>query len=119
MHVTARDRRLFAQAAVKAVGVDAKVRVGALLARGRTTLAVCGNWATPGVPTPWYHAERQVLRDYEAQFNCTLYVARLGLNGSLMPSHPCDDCWLHIMDGSTVRKVVYLDRNHVIQKVRV
>ena len=119
MLVTAHDRRLFAQAALKAVGADAKVRVGALLARGRTTLAVCTNFASPGEPTPWKHAERQVLRDYERQFNCTLYVARLGLNGELRPSFPCVDCWDHVHYGSTVSKIVYVDAEHILRKERI
>lgn len=118
MHITDRDRRLFYQAAAKARGVDAKVRVGALLSKGRTTLAVCGNWVTPSVPTPRYHAERQVLRDHETQFKCTLYVARLGMDGDLRASLPCYDCMMHIQSGPTICKVVYFD-GAKLKKVRV
>lgn len=117
MHVTARDRRLFMQAALKAVGADSKVRVGALLAKGRTTLAVCTNFSLPSTPTPWKHAERQVLRDHEHRFNCTMYVARLGLNGELRASLPCYDCKMHIHEGTTVSKIVYFD-GHELRKVR-
>lgn len=119
MHLSRRDRRLFAQAAAKAVGVNAKVRVGALLAKGRTTLAVCGNNAVPDQPNPAGHAERQVLRDHERRRGCTLYVARLSRSGLLAASHPCIDCDAHIIDGTTVTRLVWMDDNGNLRKRRV
>jgi deoxycytidylate deaminase len=120
MRITATDRRLFASAALKAVGSTANVRVGALLAKGRTTLAVTCNTATVGVKTPWLHAERQVLRDHERRRGCTLYVARLAKSGNIAPgSHPCIDCLAHILDGSTVSRLVWVDDEGNLRKRRV
>lgn len=124
MSPSRRDRRLFAQAAVMAVGGENKVRVGAVLSKGRTILARSCNTARNSVANvqyghATYHAERMVLRGSEHRFNCTLYVARLGLNGTLLPSFPCIDCWDHIHDGSAVSRLVFLDANHELRKVRV
>lgn len=124
MHPSRRDRRLFAQAAVTAVGGENKVRVGALLSKGRTTLSeACNEHRNPvanvehGHAT--YHAERLVLRDHEHRFGLTLYVARLSQDGRLMPSLPCAECMAHIHYGTAVSSLVYMDEHNELRKVRV
>lgn len=107
-----------------AVGGENKVRVGAILSKGRTVLARSCNTARNSVANvqhghATYHAERVALRGHEHRFNCTLYVTRLGLNGELMPSFPCLDCWDQIHYGTAVSRLVFLDEHHELRKVRV
>lgn len=122
--VSATNHRLFAQAAVVARCGQNKVRVGAVLAKGRTCLSEAYNVHRNDMANVEYgygtvHAERMALRGHEHRFNCTLYVARLGLNGELRPSFPCDDCYDHIHDGSAVTRLVFLDQNYELKKVKM
>ena len=124
MYVTQRDRQFFGRAAVEAIGGENKVRVGAVLTKGRTLLGTAHNTYRNPVANVDYgdatvHAERVVLKNNEHRFNCTLYVARLGLGGAILPSLPCADCMNHIIYGTAVSKVVYMDYNGDLVKTRV
>jgi len=123
MRPSRRDCRLFALAAAMAVGGENKTRVGAVLSKGRTILSRACNTARNEVANvqhghATYHAERVVLRGHEHRFNCTLYVARLGLNGELRPSRPCRECDNHILYGTAVSRLVYLNDNNELVKVK-
>ena len=111
------DRTLFARAAEMATGSSRmRVRVGAVVCKGHRTLA--GGFNVPGdIPkTPHYmgHAERRVLG--HARNNSTLYVARLGAYGGLMPSRPCDECWVAIELSDKIKNVVYWDGTELVKE---
>lgn len=112
MRVSATDRKLFDRAAEASYfGEHERVRVGALLARGRTPLRVRHNVVRSGFgdgPDKRSHAERRAI-DGQPATNGTLYVARLDLSGRLAASWPCDECMIHIVACACVRKIVFFD----------
>lgn len=76
-----------------AVGGENKVRVGAVLSKGRTVLSKSCNTARNEVVNvqhghATYHAERVAMRVNEHRFGCTLYVARLGVRGEYGSCNP-------------------------------
>ena len=104
-------------------GQHHRVRVGAILTKGRTTLNTGYNRTRNiGENVPYgsatVHAEVQVLTNVSSGSNCTLYVARLDLNGNVVASWPCKDCMLHIISCECVRKICYYDGQALV-KVRL
>ena len=123
VRVTEHDQRLFDRARELALlGEHHRVRVGAVLTKGATTFLSGYNRTrnnTDNVPYGYatWHAERQVI-DGVARNNCTLYVARLGLNGEVLASWPCDECMVHIVACDCVGKICYFDGQALV-KVRL
>jgi len=124
VRVSDHDIELFRRASELArLGEHQRVRVGAILTRGRKTLNSGFNrLRNDGANVPYgaatWHAERQVLTGVLAQSNCTLYVARLNLAGTVVASWPCDDCMIHIVSCECVRKICYYDGQALV-KVRM
>lgn len=87
-----------------------------MVCKGHRTIAsahnVRGN--TPNVPHYLGHAERRVLR--EARNNSTLYVARLGAYGGIMPSRPCAECMVAIELNGNIKQVVYWDGEQLVKE---
>lgn len=124
MHLSHRDLTMFSRAALVAVSGENRVRVGAVVTKGRNTLSDGYNrYRNQNSNVPYgeatVHAERAALARVGHHLNCTLYVARIGLNGSLMPSLPCDDCMGYIVNETAVSKIVYLNQFGDITKVRL
>lgn len=121
MRVSAADRRMFHRAAEAAgFGEHGRVRVGAVLAKGRALYRIRHNRVAGWIEdAPFYegHAERQVIKGQPA-INGTLYVARIQLNDTLAPSWPCDECMVHIKACACVSKIVYWNGEE-IRKVRL
>lgn len=118
--VTSRDLGLFNQAKDEAQGSEARVRVGALLARHGRTVVKAHNVAMHLYPQAQHfpgHAERRVIAG-QPVFKGTLYVSRIDLSGALAPSFPCESCIEHVTACGCVTKVVYYD-GHSLVKVRV
>jgi deoxycytidylate deaminase len=119
--VSAADWKHFNQAAeIARDGEHYRVRVGAVLAKGRTPLSRGYNrvasWASDEPFKPG-HAERIVIAGMPA-IKCTLYVARLDLNDKLVASWPCGECMEHIVSCGCVKKIVYWDGEN-LRKVRI
>ena len=123
LKVSLHDEILFQRAADLAMfGEHHRVRVGAILAKGVTTFKTGFNRSRNPVENVPYgeatiHAERQVIEGV-AKSNCTLYVARLGLSGSLMTSWPCSECMEHIVACECVGKICFYDGQALV-KVRL
>lgn len=120
MRVSATDRKLFSRTVEAAYfGEHERVRVGAILTRGRTTLRVRHNVVRTGIdgPDKPSHAERRAI-DGQPAIKGTLYVARLDLNSKLAVSWPCGECMAHIKACGCVSKIVYFDGTE-IRKVRL
>lgn len=119
MRVSATDRKIFARASEAAYfGEHDRVRVGAILTRGRTTLRTRHNRIAVGVePFKAGHAERQAIAG-QPSFKGTLYVARIQLNNTPAPSWPCDECMTHIKACACVSKIVYWNGTELM-KVRI
>lgn len=118
--VSGHDEALFARARDLALtGQHHRVRVGAVLAKGRRTVASAANkiGPTPNMPYQAGHAERQVI-DRTPAMKGTLYVARIDLSGSLVPSWPCIHCMMHIESCECVSKICYYD-GRALLKVRL
>lgn len=121
LRVSAHDVKQFARAAeIARWGEHHRVRVGAILAHGRTALAKHHNriasW-DDGEPFKKGHAERMAIEGVPA-IKGTLYVARLDLNDSLVASWPCGECMAHIIACACVSKIVYHNGTE-IKKVRL
>lgn len=122
--VSRRDRRMFARAVWVAALSKETVRVGAVLTKGRTILAESPNLrknATGNVPHghETVHAERAALRGHENRFGLTMYVARLSVDNLVMPSHPCPECTAHLIHGTAVKRVVYMEITGRITETKV
>ncbi len=66
-----------------------------------------------------YHAEQHVLKSNQSNvFGCTLYVARISINGDLMASFPCTRCIDAIQLDGKVSKLVYFDGKTIV-KIRI
>lgn len=121
MRVSATDRKMFDRAVEAAYfGEHERVRVGAVLAKGRMLHRVRHNRVASWVEgAPWKpgHAERQVIQGMPA-IKSTLYVARIQLNDTIAPSWPCGECMTHIVACSCVSKIVYWNGEE-IRKVRL
>lgn len=120
MRVSATDRGLFDRAAEAAhFGEHGRVRVGAILTKGRTALRTRHNRVLHGYEGQYYegHAERQAIAGQPA-INGTLYVARIDLSSKLAASWPCAECMVHIKACGCVRKIVFHDGDE-IKKVRL
>ena len=123
VRVSEHDLDLFQRATeIARQGEHRRVRVGAILVKGRTTLRSSFNRTrNPAANVPYgyatWHAERQVL-DGVAKSNCTLYVARLGLNGEPLASWPCEECMAHVIACDCVGKICFYDGQALV-KVRL
>lgn len=120
LRVSVGDVKQFARATEAAYfGEHDRVRVGAVLTRGRTIMRVRHNVVRSGVegPDKPSHAERRAIAGQPA-IKGTLYVARIDLNNEWASSWPCDECMVHIVACSCVSKIVYHDGNE-IRKVRL
>lgn len=101
-----------------------RVRVGAFLMKGSRPLG--GSWNRARNPVdnvPFgnatVHAEQHVLKANQSKVEgCTLYVARISINGDLMASFPCRLCMEAIRLDGKVSKLVYFDGNTLV-KVRI
>ena len=88
-----------------------KTRVGAtLVVAGRVTSAVNrmrnANFVAPYTEQSVHAEVRAVLRAYKNGRGGTIYVARLGKRGHLLPSHPCRRC-VPVLRDAGVRRVVW------------
>lgn len=120
MRVSATDRKLFSRTVEAAYfGEHERVRVGAILARGRTALRVRHNVVRSGIdgPDKPSHAERRAI-DGQPAIKGTLYVCRLDLGSKLAASWPCGECMLYIKACACVSKIVYFD-GEKLRKVRI
>jgi deoxycytidylate deaminase len=120
LRVTEHDETLFSRARWLAVyGQHHRVRVGAILAKGRRTVASASNRAKDfyGEPFKEGHAERLVIEGVSAMKG-TLYVVRLDLSGALAPSWPCSTCEMYIRSCECVSKICYFDGQAIV-KVRL
>lgn len=121
--VSQRDIEIFDRARLIAFhGEHARVRVGAILTKGRRTINTGFNrFRNNGDNVPYgaatWHAERQAVSEIDRS-RCTLYVARIGLANQLLPSYPCQDCINHIVACSCVTKIVYYEDGE-IRKVKL
>jgi hypothetical protein len=117
--VSAHDVKQFARAAeIARYGQHHRVRVGALLAKGRHTRGKAWNVVDLNVQQYFAgHAERLVIKDQPA-IKGTLYVARLDLNDEPVASWPCSECLVHIKACACVTKIVYHDGTE-LKKVRI
>lgn len=121
LRVSVHDVKQFARATEAAqLGEHHRVRVGAVLAKGRVRHRTGYNRIASWIEgEPWKpgHAERQVIQGMPA-IKSTLYVARLDLNDGLVASWPCGECMVHIVACACVSKIVYHDGIE-IKKVRL
>ena len=124
MRVSAHDRKLFDRAAgIARYGEHERVKVGAILTRGRTMIGRAHNRTSVAVePFKEGHAERRVI-DGQPAIKGTLYVARLGLNWEgngpvKLNSFPCDECMAHIVACACVSKIVFW-KDGELRKVRL
>lgn len=121
MRVSAADREMFNRAVRAArLGEHHRVRVGAVLAKGRVLYRIRHNRVASWIEDEPYklgHAERQVIAGMPA-IKSTLYVARIQLNETLAPSWPCGECMVHIVACACVSKIVYWNGEE-IRKVRL
>lgn len=118
--VSAVDVDLFDKAVGTARESQARVRVGALLAKGRKPIVAAHNVTLRLYPQSQHfpgHAERRVINGQHA-FKGTLYVARIDLSGDLAAGWPCPECLVHIKACDCVSKIVYYD-GHTLVKVRI
>ena len=121
IHTTIRDGDAMERAWAIAQAGENKVRVGAVLKKGRITLAEAYNKHRNPVENVEYgdatvHAEAAVLK--HAKRGSTLYVGRLGVIGVPLPSHPCSTC-MGLIEKSEVSKLVFLDESGKLVKVRL
>ena len=122
LKVSDHDLTLFGRASEIARSGEHAVRVGAVLAKGLRTINSGHNRYRNdmrNVPYGYatWHAERQVVSQVGKR-NCTLYVARLGINGHVLASWPCDECLEHIVACDCVGKVCFFDGQAIV-KVRL
>lgn len=88
-----------------------RVRVGALVASGKQTSGACNrerNDPRLGYLDASIHAEIGALRRATSSVGGTMYVARLGAKGSLLPSFPCPRC-VPALVSHRIRRVVWWD----------
>lgn len=91
-----------------------KIRVGAVVSvAGR--ISVSANLPRNDARICWQHAsthaEIAALEDaYRGGRGGTVYVARVGARGRLLPSFPCDRCVPELLDAG-VKRVVWFDGN--------
>lgn len=116
-----RDRRFFLRAVITAGTSTERVRVGAVLARGRTLLSEACNVRrnrTGNVPygNETYHAEVAALKGHEHRFGLTMYIARINQAGIVVESAPCDDCRLSLEGGTAVSHIVYMGPEGLVRE---
>jgi tRNA(Arg) A34 adenosine deaminase TadA len=88
-----------------------RVRVGAVVADGKTLSGACNrerNDPRLGYLSASVHAEVGALRRAGSAVGSTVYVARLGSRGRLLPSFPCPRCMSALVSHG-VRRVVWWD----------
>jgi deoxycytidylate deaminase len=112
--ISSRDKSAINRAMLAAKSSEHhKYRVGAaVLVSGRTTAASNRFRNAPHEAPPTeqsVHAEvRAVLRACSNGRGGTIYVARLGARGRLLPSHPCARCMPVLMEAG-IKRVVWYD----------
>jgi tRNA(Arg) A34 adenosine deaminase TadA len=88
-----------------------RVRVGALVASGKRVSGACNrerNDPRLGYLDASIHAEIGALRRAGSAAGGTMYVARLGSRGRLLPSFPCPRC-VPALVSHGIRRVVWWD----------
>lgn len=88
-----------------------RVRVGAVVASGKTLSGACNrerNDPRFGYLDASVHAEIGALRRASSPVGGTIYVARLGSGGRLLPSFPCPRC-VPALVSHRIRRVVWWD----------
>lgn len=111
------DRTMFARAAeIATSGNHVRVRVGAVVSKGHRIISLAHNvrGETPNIPHYLGHAERRALG--AARNKSTMYIARLGAYGGLMPSHPCAQCTVAIELNSKIKQIVYWDGTELVKE---
>lgn len=109
--ISAADKRHIEKAVRAAQHSQHKYKVGAaLVVAGRIT-AQSNRLRNSHIVAPFteqsVHAEvRAILRGYKNGRGGTMYVARLGKLGRLLPSHPCWRCSL-VLSEAGVKRVVW------------
>lgn len=115
--VSLTDETMFRRSAALAREGNHRVRVGAVLAKGRREISSAINLPGDNERHLTGHAERRAI-DGQPAIKGTLYVARLALNDEPAPSWPCAECLIHIKACSCVTKIVYFDGSALV-KVRI
>lgn len=123
--VSSRDYdRLVRAAHLAFSGEHDRVRVGALVARGRKVFGAGANTSrNPVENVPFghvtVHAEMNALAEtpWAQRKGATIYVSRLGSGDQPLASFPCDRC-MTVIRQAGVREIVYFDGNAVV-KVRI
>lgn len=115
-----RDERFFREAAITALRSEVHVRVGVVLARGRRPYVWAHNVAGPVANEPWSigHAEIRALNApfFPTKPKTTLYVARIDRAGTLMASHPCQNCFPVLEADENIKRIVYYDGHQLREK---
>jgi len=110
--ISAQDQRWIARAIREAEKSDHYFRVGATVVvakRSSTAHNVIRNSPLIAWQAASTHAEEAALsRAYSLGKGGTIYVARIGRQGSLLPSHPCSRCMPQIIS-SGIKRVVFFD----------
>jgi tRNA(Arg) A34 adenosine deaminase TadA len=119
--ISAQDRRWIARTIREAEKSDHYFRVGATVVvakRPSTAHNVIRNSPLVVWQAASTHAEEAALaRAYSLGKGGTIYVARIGRRGSLLPSHPCSRCMPQIIS-SGVKRIVFFD-GEVWQSYRI
>jgi tRNA(Arg) A34 adenosine deaminase TadA len=120
--VLERDIEYYNKAVFLAHNGEHRVRVGCVAAHNGKILAGAFNTfrnSAKIVPhkAATYHAEHNTLNLIPDRLlsRCTIYIARIGLDGALMPSRPCVYCMAEIASES-LKEIVYLSSKHRIVK---
>lgn len=122
--VLERDCEYFYRAVSLAQQGQHRVRVGCIAAVNGKILAGAFNTfrnSAKIVPhrAATYHAEHNTLNLIPERLldRCTVYVARINLDGKPMPSRPCTYCMAEIAAGS-IREVVYISKyNRLVKEI--
>jgi tRNA(Arg) A34 adenosine deaminase TadA len=110
--ISSQDQRWIARTVREAEKSDHYFRVGATVVvakRPSTAHNVIRNSPLIAWQAASTHAEEAALsRAYSLGKGGTIYVARIGRRGTLLPSHPCSRCMPQIIN-SGVKRIVFYD----------
>ncbi|MGA1697563.1 MAG: hypothetical protein ACO395_06690 [Pontimonas sp.] len=107
--LTASDFRWVSHAIRHAERSEHRVRVGATLVSGTRIASSCNrirNNPTISYVHATTHAEVGAIKKAIKARGGTIYVARLGANGGLLPSFPCARCFPQIADAG-IKRIVW------------
>jgi len=109
-----RDFDFYHKARILAGNAEHRVRVGCVAAHNGKLLAGAFNTIrndakVVSYPQATYHAEHNTINLIPERLlsRCTLYVARIDVDGNWRPSHPCKYCIAEIKEAG-IREVVYV-----------